>query len=155
MSDVLHSRDYLERTIETVRVHRDADNSWPQWANIFADEIERLWEAYEPDADEPLPVPPTWEQLDAANQRLIDLNRRFEDLQDAICHIYWLGDYGARVEELIIEAVSPEVRGEWKRRQNPLRKPGRSSECGHSWWVSDCPVCEREKKDALAGQKIS
>lgn len=36
-------RDYLERTIATVRVHQDADNCWPQWANIFADEIERLW----------------------------------------------------------------------------------------------------------------
>ncbi len=36
-------RDYLERTIATVRNHRDADNCWPQWANIFADEIERLW----------------------------------------------------------------------------------------------------------------
>ena len=36
-------RDYLERTILTVRIHRDADNCWPQWANIFADEIERLW----------------------------------------------------------------------------------------------------------------
>jgi hypothetical protein len=38
-------RDYLERTILTVRNHRDADNMWPQWANIFADEIERLWAA--------------------------------------------------------------------------------------------------------------
>lgn len=36
-------RDYLERTIATVRNHREADNCWPQWANIFADEIERLW----------------------------------------------------------------------------------------------------------------
>lgn len=36
-------RAYLERTIATVRNHRDADNCWPQWANIFADEIERLW----------------------------------------------------------------------------------------------------------------
>lgn len=38
-----HSRDYLERTIETVRNHRDAENCWPSWANVFADEIERLW----------------------------------------------------------------------------------------------------------------
>ena len=38
-----YERDYLERTIATVRNHRDADNCWPQWANIFADEIERLW----------------------------------------------------------------------------------------------------------------
>ena len=38
-----HERDYLERTIETVRNHQHADNCWPQWANIFADEIERLW----------------------------------------------------------------------------------------------------------------
>src|SRR5262252_7638550 len=30
-------RAYLERTIATVRNHRDADNCWPQWANIFAD----------------------------------------------------------------------------------------------------------------------
>jgi len=37
-------RDYLERTIATVRNHRNADNCWPQWANIFADEIERLWQ---------------------------------------------------------------------------------------------------------------
>jgi len=37
-------RAYLERTIATVRNHRDADNCWPQWANIFADEIERLWQ---------------------------------------------------------------------------------------------------------------
>jgi hypothetical protein len=37
-------RSYLERTIATVRNHREADNCWPQWANIFADEIERLWE---------------------------------------------------------------------------------------------------------------
>ena len=39
MSD---ERDYIDRTIATVRNHRDADNCWPQWANIFADEIERL-----------------------------------------------------------------------------------------------------------------
>lgn len=37
------SRDYIERTIETVRNHRDSENMWPQWANILADEIERLW----------------------------------------------------------------------------------------------------------------
>lgn len=43
MSAVQHDRSYLERTIETVRNHRDADNCWPSWANIFADEIERLW----------------------------------------------------------------------------------------------------------------
>jgi hypothetical protein len=34
--------DYIDRTIETVRNHRDADNCWPSWANIFADEIEDL-----------------------------------------------------------------------------------------------------------------
>jgi hypothetical protein len=39
----VHERDYLEKTIETVRQHAEADNCWPQWANIFADEIERLW----------------------------------------------------------------------------------------------------------------
>ena len=44
MSLIGHERDYLERTIATVRNHRDADNCWPQWANIFADEIERLWD---------------------------------------------------------------------------------------------------------------
>lgn len=38
-----YDRSYLERTIATVRNHRDADNCWPSWANIFADEIERLW----------------------------------------------------------------------------------------------------------------
>jgi hypothetical protein len=50
-SDVAGSRDYLERTIETVRVHRDSDNSWPQWANVLADEIERLWGQVEHLAD--------------------------------------------------------------------------------------------------------
>ena len=35
-----HGADYIDRTIATVRNHRDADNCWPQWANIFADEIE-------------------------------------------------------------------------------------------------------------------
>jgi hypothetical protein len=35
-------RDYIARTIATVRNHKDADNCWPQWANHFADEIERL-----------------------------------------------------------------------------------------------------------------
>jgi hypothetical protein len=34
--------DYIDRTIATVRNHRDADNCWPQWANVFADEIIRL-----------------------------------------------------------------------------------------------------------------
>src|SRR5262245_2179489 len=43
MGEAVSERDYLERTIATVRNHRDADNCWPQWANIFADEIERLW----------------------------------------------------------------------------------------------------------------
>ena len=38
-----HERDYIERTIATVRNHQHADNCWPQWANIFADEIERSW----------------------------------------------------------------------------------------------------------------
>lgn len=37
-----HEPDYIERTIATVRNHRDADNCWPQWANIFADQIEAL-----------------------------------------------------------------------------------------------------------------
>ena len=37
-----HGPDYIDRTIATVRNHRDADNCWPQWANIFADEIEDL-----------------------------------------------------------------------------------------------------------------
>lgn len=40
---LVSERDYLERTIATVRNHCGADNCWPQWANIFADEIERLW----------------------------------------------------------------------------------------------------------------
>ena len=39
----MSERDYLERTIATVRNHRWSENSWTQWANIFADEIERLW----------------------------------------------------------------------------------------------------------------
>lgn len=34
--------DYIERTIATVRNHRDSENSWPQWANVLADEVERL-----------------------------------------------------------------------------------------------------------------
>jgi hypothetical protein len=38
-----HERDYIERTIATVRNHREAENCWPQWANIFADEIEACW----------------------------------------------------------------------------------------------------------------
>lgn len=42
MSTHRSSADYIDRTIETVRVHRDAANSWPQWANILADEIEDL-----------------------------------------------------------------------------------------------------------------
>jgi hypothetical protein len=33
--------------------------------------------------------------------------------------------------------------------KNPLRKPGRSSECGHDGWQSGCAVCEREERDAL------
>ena len=33
--------------------------------------------------------------------------------------------------------------------KNPLRKPGRSSECGHDGWQTGCPVCEREERDAL------
>ena len=49
----LAERDYLERTIATVRNHRDADNCWPQWANIFADEIERLWGALDEIAAKP------------------------------------------------------------------------------------------------------
>ncbi len=40
-------RDYIARTIATVRNHKDADNCWPQWANAFADEIERLDAALE------------------------------------------------------------------------------------------------------------
>jgi hypothetical protein len=41
-SRLAHERDYIARTIETVRNHKDADNCWPQWANIFADQIESL-----------------------------------------------------------------------------------------------------------------
>ncbi len=40
-------RDYIARTIATVRNHKDAENCWPQWANAFADEIERLDAALE------------------------------------------------------------------------------------------------------------
>ena len=32
-----YERDYLERTIATIRNHQHAENSWPQWANILAD----------------------------------------------------------------------------------------------------------------------
>ena len=49
----MRQRDYLERTIATVRNHRDAENCWPQWANIFADEIERLWDELDRIADDP------------------------------------------------------------------------------------------------------
>jgi len=45
-------RDYLERTIATVRNHRDSGNYWPTLANIFADEIERLWQI-----EDALPAP--------------------------------------------------------------------------------------------------
>lgn len=38
----MNEADYIDRTIATVRNHRDADNCWPQWANAFADEIEKL-----------------------------------------------------------------------------------------------------------------
>lgn len=31
-----------------------------------------------------------------------------------------------------------------------MRKPGRSSECGHDGWVAGCPVCKREEAAALA-----
>lgn len=35
--------DYIDRTIESVRNFQHVkDNCWPQWANIFADEIEDL-----------------------------------------------------------------------------------------------------------------
>jgi len=47
---ILVERDYLERTIATVRNHRGAENCWPQWANIFADEIERLWKLVDAEA---------------------------------------------------------------------------------------------------------
>ncbi len=40
-------RDYIGRTIATIRNHRDAENCWPQWANALADEIERLDAALE------------------------------------------------------------------------------------------------------------
>lgn len=36
------SADYIDRTVRTVRNHRDSDNCWPQWANVLADEIEDL-----------------------------------------------------------------------------------------------------------------
>lgn len=74
------SRDYLERTIATVRNHRDADNCWPQWANIFADEIERLWrieraaedhiEEWEKDADDADAAADTYERGDEAGVAL-------------------------------------------------------------------------------------
>jgi hypothetical protein len=38
-------RDYLERSILTARNHRDGTSYWTTLANIFADEIERLWAA--------------------------------------------------------------------------------------------------------------
>ena len=38
------SQDYIERVIATVRNHRDSENSWPQWANVLADEVEKLQE---------------------------------------------------------------------------------------------------------------
>jgi hypothetical protein len=40
----VNTPDYIDRIIETVRNHRDADNSWPQWANHLADEVVRLRE---------------------------------------------------------------------------------------------------------------
>ena len=43
VSECAVARNYIARTLTTVRNHRDAENCWPQWANIFADEIERLW----------------------------------------------------------------------------------------------------------------
>jgi hypothetical protein len=48
------TRDYLTRTIATIRNHRQADNCWPQWANLLSDEVERMWAALagSPDGEE-------------------------------------------------------------------------------------------------------
>lgn len=35
-------RDYIDTVIATVRPHRGEYNSWPQWANQLADEVEAL-----------------------------------------------------------------------------------------------------------------
>jgi hypothetical protein len=42
MSKHRSERGYIDRKIEMVRNHRGAENAWPQWANILADEIEDL-----------------------------------------------------------------------------------------------------------------
>lgn len=75
-SSVTHERDYLERTIATVRNHRDADNCWPQWANIFADEIERLW-AVEEQTRDFCSRPP---EVEALRERLAEMTRMIHGL---------------------------------------------------------------------------
>jgi hypothetical protein len=79
-----HERDYIERTIETVRNHRDADNCWPQWANFFADEIEDCWAELERVENE----------RDEARKNAIHLQRELVNAQTA---------HNARLERLFAE----------------------------------------------------
>ncbi len=75
-------RDYLERTILTVRNHRSADNCWPQWANIFADEIERLWQR-EADLEDELRG--TCEMNEQSMRTLREVVKNREAMEEELC----------------------------------------------------------------------
>jgi hypothetical protein len=94
-----HERDYIARTIATVRNHKDADNCWPQWANIFADQIESL------EAE--------LERVTATNTKLINALVGLKFVTDCWCDLSDDHDYGCRAAQAALtvaaraDAVTP------------------------------------------------
>lgn len=94
--------DYIDRTIEVVRVHRSSENSWPQWANLLADEIEDLrgdiaqltterdqWQAHNTEA---------YERALAAEAEITRLRQEATVWQDEIRE--WMGRAAAAERDL-------------------------------------------------------
>jgi hypothetical protein len=98
--------DYIDRTIATVRNHRDSENSWPQWANILADEIEALREEL---------------QLAEAHDDYFTLARKFASSQETVrvafkelgqlrnALLRWCTAFPAEIDDTDRELISDEL----------------------------------------------
>lgn len=109
--------DYIDRTIATVRNHRGADNCWPQWANIFADEIEALRADRDAlaarVAELEAKLASTEADYQAMYEQAADAVARVEELEAALRRIHetarWYADNDARLAHEVDHALCVEI----------------------------------------------
>lgn len=113
MSEHRSSADYIDRTMEVVRIHRSSENSWPQWANILADEVEDLRADVDELADRATQAEQGWNNARTTNVELVrqaeaaeaEVARLREQLDAARAHSREASEMYVRANEQITELL--------------------------------------------------